>query len=137
VYVSFWVDDQAAKKWLHPQVIGACRGVKLTLTNTCTWDGQWFTEEDAIDLVILEEDMGAPVVFDFFSGALSQRDKLTILTADDAMVHSFSTQLNGPLTGQQTATQDVAEATLGGSVTPIESSAAAASPAGEGGGHAD
>jgi len=31
----------------------------------------------------------------------------------------------------------VAEATLGGLVTPTESSAAAASPAGEGGGHTD
>jgi len=79
--------------------------------------------------------MGAPVVFDFSNGALSQRDKPTILTADDATVHSFSTQLNGPLADQQTVTHDVAEATLGGSVTPTESSAAAASPAGEGGGH--
>jgi len=138
-YVSFWVDNQAAKKWLHPQAIAACRGVKLTLTNTGTWDGQWSTEEDAIDLDIFEEDMGALVVlvFDFLSGALSQWDKPTILTTDDAMVHSFSTQLNGPLAGQQTATQDAAEATLGGSVTPTESSAAAASPAGEGGGHTD
>ena len=86
---------------------------------------------------ILEEDMGAPVVFDFSSSALSQRDKPTILTADDATVHSFGTQLNGPLAGQQTATQDVAEATLGGLVTPTDSSAAVASPAGEGGGHAN
>jgi len=88
-------------------------------------------------LDILEEDMGAPVVFDFSNGALSQWDKPTILTADDATVHSFSTQLNGPLAGQQTATQDVAEATLGGSVTPTESAAAAASLAGEGGDHTD
>jgi len=98
-YVSFWVDNQAAKKWLHPQAIVACQGVELTLTDTGTWDGQWSIEEDAIDLDILEEDMGAPVVFDFSNGALSQRDEPTILTADDATVHSFSTQLNGPLAG--------------------------------------
>jgi len=119
-HVSFWVGNQAAKKWLHPQAIAASRGVELTLTNTGTWDGQWSTEEDAIDLDILEEDMGAPVVFDFLSGALSQRDEPTILTTDDATVHSFSTQLNGSLAGQQTVTQDVAEATLGGLVTPTE-----------------
>jgi len=136
-FVSFQVDEQAARKWLHPQAIAACRGVELTLTDTGTWDGQWSTEEDAIDLDILEEDMGAPVVFDFSSGALTQRDEPTILTADDATVHSFSTQLNGPLAGPHTATQDVAEATSGGSVTPTESFAAAASQAGEGGGHAD
>jgi len=59
--------------------------------------------------------MGAPVVFDFSNGALSQLDKPTILTADDATVHSFGTQLNGPLAGQPTVTQDVAEATLDGS----------------------
>jgi len=97
--VSFWVDNQAAKKWLHPQAIAACRGVELTLTNTGTWDGQWSTEEDAIHLDILEEDMGAPVVFDFSNGALSQWGEPTILTADDATVHSFGTQLNGPLVG--------------------------------------
>ena len=138
-YVSFAVDDQAAKKWLHPQAIAACRGVDLTLTDTGSWDGQWATEEDAIDLDILEEDMGAPVQFDFTSGALSQRDEPTILTADDASVHTFGTQLNGPLAGLQTATQDEAEepASLRGSVTPTELSAAAASPAGEGGGHTD
>jgi len=45
-YVSFWVDNQAAKKWLHPQAIAACRGVELTLTDTRTRDGQWSTEED-------------------------------------------------------------------------------------------
>jgi len=134
-YVSFWVNNQAAKKWLHP--LAACQGVKLTLTNTGIWDGQWSTEEDAIDVDILEQDMGALVVFDFSNGALSQRDKPTILTADDATVHSFSMQLNEPLAGQQTATQDVAEATLGGLVTPTDSSAAVASPAGEGGGHAN
>jgi len=68
--------------------------VELTLTDTGTWDGQWSTKEDAIHLDILEEDMGALVVFDFSNGALSQRDEPTILTADDATVHSFSTQLN-------------------------------------------
>jgi len=36
VYVSFWVDNQAAKKWLHPQGIAACRGVELTLIDTGT-----------------------------------------------------------------------------------------------------
>jgi len=58
--------------------------------------------------------MGAPVVFDFWNGALTQRDEPTILTADNAAVHSFSTQLNGPFAGPHTATQDVAEATSGG-----------------------
>jgi hypothetical protein len=138
-YVSFMVDEQAAQKWLFPHAIAACRDVTLTLTDTGLWDGQWATEEDAIDLDILEEDMGAPVQFDFSSGALVQRDEPTILTADDASVATFGTILNGPLAGQQTATQDEAEepATLGGSVTPTELSAAAASLVGEGGGHTD
>ena len=138
-YVCHFVDDQAAKKWLHPQAIAACRGVALSLNDTGSWDGQWTTEEDAIDLDILEEDMGAPVQFDFSSGVLVQRDEPTILTADEATVHTFGTQLNGPVAGQHKATQDEAEepATLGGSVTPTELSAAAASPAGEGGGHTD
>ena len=138
-YVIFMVDEQAARKWLHPQAIAACRGVELTLSDTGIWDGQWSTEEDAIDLDILEEDMGAPVQFDFSSGALVQRDEPTILTTDEASVHTFGTQLNGPLAGLRTATQDEAvnPASSGGSVTPTESSVAAASPAGEGGGHTD
>jgi hypothetical protein len=115
-YINQFVSKEAAKVWFIQGSLEALNDVHFQYDDDGNWLGTWTTEDDALHLDIMNEDMGIEIEFEGLSTL--ERD-CVLLTTDNATVHTFGTELERE--GAK-STQQTESAILAGDAATLDSS---------------
>ena len=102
-YIDHLVGAQASKEWFHSSALHIRKEVQLVYDESGNWTGTWTTEEDNLNMAILQEDMGVDFSFENLDILGSSPDVLA--TADEASVQTFGSHFGRPKSGNN-APQD-------------------------------
>jgi hypothetical protein len=98
---------QAALSWFHVDALDAINDVILNHDDDGNWDGTWTTSEDEFGDTILDEDLG--IEFDL-DGMEELGNEVVLLTAEDASVQTYGTELGQHASTETQQTGSVAHA---------------------------
>ena len=112
-------DKDTAKAWFSHVAFDSVGQVNFHCDGDGNWLGTWSTWEDELNDDIIDEDMGINV--DLGDIVLQDRPS-TLLTEDDASVHTFGGDLNRP---EPPKNQPTGEATQAGSAASVTEAASA------------
>jgi hypothetical protein len=91
------VGPSASKEWFHSSALHIRKEVQLVYDSSGNWTGTWTTEEDNLNMAILQEDMGVDFSFDNLD--ILGSNPLVTLTADEASVQTFGSHFGRPQSG--------------------------------------
>jgi hypothetical protein len=102
-YINRLLDRQTTDSWFHATAMPVIDQVNFDEDISGNWLGTWTTEEDNLNMDILNEDMG--VEFSLENLELLTASRQVLKTTDDMSEHSFGTHFGRP-SGGLTTPQD-------------------------------